>query len=139
MIRATLYIAICGAGATAVQAQELTVLTCIEKVGGWCESDGTCHPNTKSPAEFVITMSRLPSDGGPTSGTLKECRDGKCGSAWDKEISATLGNSYTVKGQGEIYMIDRKTGFFTQSMSQSGSTQGRVSHIFGYCKMPEGQ
>jgi len=137
MIRATLYFALCGAGTTAVRAQELTVFTCIEKVGGWCESDGTCHQNTKSPAEFVVTMSGLPSNGEPTSGTLKECRDGKCGSAWDKQISANLGNSYVVNGQGETFKIDGKTGFFTQSISQSGGTLGRVSHTFGYCKLPK--
>ena len=137
MIRATLYIALWGAGATAVEAQEKMVFICTETAGGWCESDGTCYQNTKSPAEFVITMPRLPSDGEPTSGTLKECRDGKCGSAWDKQIVANLGNSYVVNGQGETFKIDGETGFFTQSMSQSGSTLGRVSHTFGYCKLPE--
>ena len=137
MIRATFVIALCGVGPVMAQAESAIELTCTEKIGGWCVSNGNCYENTKPPADFVISMGRLPIVGETIAGTLTECREGKCGFKWDKEITKTLGNKFFVKGQGETFIISSDTGFFTHSSTLSITTLGRVSHTFGSCKLPE--
>lgn len=123
--------------ASSAGAQGLTSLTCSEVNGGWCESDGKCYQNSELPREFIFNMVRLPVDGETAAGTLTECKVEKCGREWAKEVSSYGGN-YVVRGHEEIYMIDGKTGFFTQTTILSGLTIGRVSHAFGYCKLPSG-
>ena len=137
MIRATLLIALCGVGPVMAQAGGATQITCTEKIGGWCESNGNCYENTKTSADFVISMSRQPMIGETIAGTLTECREGKCGYSWDKEITNGLGNRFIVKGQGETFIISSDTGFFTHSSTLSSTTLGRVSHTFGLCRLPE--
>lgn len=134
MIKATIFIALWGAGVTAAEAQGLTVFTCTEQSGGWCESEGQCYKNTE-PTDFVFSMVRVPVDGEKTTAFVKFCKESVCGPDWQKEITSYSGD-YEVTGHSEIYEIDGKTGFFTQTMPSSSSTLGRVSYTFGYCKLP---
>ncbi len=112
-----------------------STLNCREERGGWCESDGACYANYKSPANFLIAGA-IPDEMGTQKGLLAECREEKCGPNWDVELRRGMGNLMMVMRLSETFHIDLQTGFFAHSMISSAQTAGRVTYTFGRCERP---
>ena len=110
-------------------------IICTERNGGWCESDGNCYPNTKSPAEYRFETKLIPGFGQASEALLRECRMSICGLSWTYELSTNGSDDVIARHKYGVdtFQIHRKTGFFTNVSYMSGDSLGRVSHAFGTC------
>ena len=124
------------AALAAAPAAAKSSITCYERVGGWCEEDGTCHSNTLKPAEFRFSALSLPRDGQSIRGELRECREGNCGKGWPAAIRFNGLDLLISVGESEHFQIHPKTGFFAHTSMMSSEQLGRVKHAFGHCLIP---
>ena len=117
-------------------ASAAVTINCFERVGGWCEQDGTCHSNTLRPAQYRIIAASLPVGSAEEKGTLRECRDGKCGQSWQVTLTSNGVDDILVRhGTGEFFQVHRTTGFFAHSTVVFSALLARVTYAFGTCSI----